>query len=532
MTDEHGINRRQLVHRAGALWLSVSGAGGLLAACGGRDASGGGSASKKQLLVRSEQEFQTADPALWASGLDTPVMHAVFEGLTGFKPGTWEAGNMLAEELVSSDDGLRHRFKLKQGIPFHGGYGDVTAEDVKFSFERIAGLTKPKVESAYAGDWSALAEVKTTGKYEGTVVLKERYAPLKRTTLPMTSGYVVSKKAVDDKGKQFGQHPIGTGPYEFVEHVAKQRLVLKRFADYGGAGDALTPRPQWDRIEAKIIVDPRAGALALESGEVDAGFIELPSVGRFEDGDYLMKKYLSLGYYWIGMNVTHPNLRDSKVREAVRYAIDVPAILAGAYDSRLARANSLIPKSMGLGFWADAPQYERDVERAKTLLKEAGGGPRKLTITAGNEIEASKSVGEIVQANLADVGIDVEIKLVDLATLSQLGDVLKPLQLFYGFFTSAPDPSFSTVWFTCDQVLQWNWMFWCNKEYTRLNKQALVEQDQAKRNAMYIRMQELMDEAMHSVWLATPTIYYAGKGVTPVMHPDGSTPLYKAFRSV
>ena len=73
------------------------------------------------------------DPAVWAGFADDPIMRCVYEGLVSYKPGTWELVNTLAQEFEPSADGLRFAFALKEGIPFHGGYGEVTAEDVKFS---------------------------------------------------------------------------------------------------------------------------------------------------------------------------------------------------------------------------------------------------------------------------------------------------------------------------------------------------------------------------------------------------------------
>ena len=95
----------------------------------------------KILRVRSTGEPQNADPAFWIGSAEEPMMASVYEGLVSYKPDTWEVVNTLAESITPSEDGLKVDFKLKEGVQFHKGYGEVTAEDVKFSFERIAGLT-------------------------------------------------------------------------------------------------------------------------------------------------------------------------------------------------------------------------------------------------------------------------------------------------------------------------------------------------------------------------------------------------------
>ena len=159
----------------------------------------------------------------------------IFEGLITYKPGTWEVVNVLAETFEPSADGLQFAFKLKEGIQFHGGYGEVTAEDVKFSYERIAGLTKPEIDSPYKGDWAACRRSRSTDTYSGTIILKEPFAAAHDDDAARVLRLVLSKKAVEERGEEYATSPIGTGPYEFVEWKPKQQVPMQRFADYGGA---------------------------------------------------------------------------------------------------------------------------------------------------------------------------------------------------------------------------------------------------------------------------------------------------------
>jgi peptide/nickel transport system substrate-binding protein len=535
LTDEYlarRIDRRQFFQRATALGLSAGAAGSLLAACGGDEDEAAPKPRKEVLTIRLRHDIQNLDPAFWPADIDEMTMACICEGLVSYKPGTWDVVNSLAESLESSPDGLRHAFTLKEGIPFHGGYGEVTAEDVKFSYERIAGLTKPKLESPYVGDWASLEQVRVTGTHTGEIVLKEPFAPLMTTTLPLTSGYVLSRRAVEERGKKYPTQPIGTGPYELAEWKPKQRLVLQRFADYGGANSEYAPPVEWREIVGTPIGDDHAADIALETGEIDFGAISLPGIDRFKaNADFTVHDRTTLDYGWIGMNVQHPKLQDVNVREAVRYAIDVPSILEAAFENRHTQATAIIPPGMPLGHWEEAPVYERDVEKAKGFLQQAGVSDLELTMTVPKEATGAKTIGEIVQANLADVGIDVKLNIVESAVLNELGDVLKPLQLFYVYFVTTPDPSWSTVWFTCDQILQWNWMFWCDQEYDRLHLAALEEQDPARRDEMYIEMQKLWDEGTHTVWLHWPTVFYAARrGIEPALRPDGRI-LPWAFRS-
>jgi peptide/nickel transport system substrate-binding protein len=542
------IDRRQFVRRALALGLSLPAAGALLAACGGGDEetggggggggeTGGGGATEAaevpdKLTIRLGGDIKNLDPAFYPASYDEAVFTNVGEGLIGWKPGTFEIVNQLAETFEPSADGLSFEFKLKEGIPWQKGYGEVTAEDVKFSYERIAGLTKPKIESPYSGDWSpALKEVVVKDTYSGTIVLNEPFAAIMRSTLPVGAGIVLPKKAIEERGDKFSTDPVGSGPYEFVSWTPNQRVVLKRFEEYGGASEEHLGSP-FEEIHFLPIPEDSAADIALETGEVDFGLISLEGIDRFESNDdFAVITASTLDYNWIGMNVLHPKLEDIRVRQAIRLAVDVPSILEAAFEGKYKRANAIIPENMGLGYWADAPQYDRDVDAAKALMADAGVSSLDLSLTFTEET-GSNQLAQIVQQNLADIGITVTLNKVEAGTLYELGENLRERQLFYVGYVTEPDPSWSVVWFTCKQIDVWNWMYWCDEEFDRLHFAALKEQDEAARNEMYIQMQQLWDEAAHTVWVSYPTNYFGHRsGIEPAIAPHGRM-LPWAFKAV
>jgi peptide/nickel transport system substrate-binding protein len=523
------IDRGQFLRRAVGLGLSFPAATALLAACGGGSSGGtggGGSGAPKGpdiLKVRILNDIANLDPAFWPASADVQVAYPIMEGLITYKYGSTETVNVLAETFTPAADGLSFDFTLKQGIQFHGGYGEVTAEDVKFSYERIAGLTKPKIEAVYRGDWApALKEVKVNDKYSGTIILKEPFAAVTRSTLPVSSGWIVSKKAVEALGDKYATKPIGTGPYEFVSWTPKQSVVLKRFAEYGGASPAEILGDEFKEIHFIPIEESSAADIALETGEVHFGELGLDSISRFEaNSAFDVMKQTTLNYNWIGMNVLHPKLADIRVRQAIRAAIDVPAILAGAFEGVQTRATGIIPPNMGIGYWEDAPVHERDVEEAKRLLSEAGVSNLSLKLTFTEE-QGSKQLAQIAQQNLKEVGIDLELEQLDSATMFELGANLKERELFYVGYVTQLDPSWSTVWFTCSQFDEWNFMYWCDERYDELHFGAIKETDDAKRTEMYIEMQQRWDEAAHTVWTHWPTIYFGSTtAVKPAVLPTG-----------
>ena len=521
------IDRRTFMVRAAGLGVSLTAIGMLIAACGGSSSSGGGGGgdagsstasaapadAAKRLTYRDSYEITTIDPALWPTTDDGQAIDCINEGLVSFKPGTTEVVNTLAESLEVSDDHLTYTFKLKEGIPFHGDFGEVTAEDVKFSFERIAGMTTPKVESPYQPDWASLKEVKVTGTYTGEIIMKEAFAPMMRSTLPVISGKVLSKKAVEQFGEKYGQNPIGTGPYEFVEMVAKDHVLLKKFANYGGANSDYAQPAVFEELYLQFVPEDSTAANALQAGDIQYGMVGEGTVDQVKNAGYPVEAKPSLNYQFVSMSVADETLSDINIRKAVREAIDVDGIIEAAYDGKYTRANAIIPENMGLGYWADAPTYGANPDKAKEHLAASGKTGVKLTLTTTNA-ETDKTTAEVIQANLKDVGIDVEIITQDSGTFYAIpgdGGGGKNRQLVYSGYTSEPDPSWSIVWWTKSQIDVWNWADWVDPKFEQLYADGIAEFDDAKRDEIYIELQKVWDEAATMVWIAFPTFYFGGE---------------------
>jgi peptide/nickel transport system substrate-binding protein len=520
------MGRRALLARAAALGLTVAGAEWLFS-----PAAFGASAVPSGTLNVTLGTISTLDPLTSSAFVtDLSYMNAIYEGLIGYKPGTYDVVNLLAEEFTPSKDGKTFKFRLKQGIPFQGDYGEVTANDVKFSYERIA---DPKQQSPNAGDWSALAQVKVTGKYTGEIRLKHPFSPLMRTTLPLASGYVVSAAAVKERKKAFGRRPIGSGPYELVELVADQRATLRAFSEYGKSSKGVIPPPAWQEIRGTIRKSDTAAVVALEAG--DTSFVNLPpkEVDRIGSKQGLkVAAHTTTNFYFVSMNTTHPNLKNLNVRRAVRYAVDVPSMLEVGFSGRAAQAYSMIPKTMGVGYWPSAPKYRRNVDRAKAFLERAGATP-ELEYVYNSDLgvggEDTAAMAQVFQASLADAGIKVNLKAFSSAVVNEYAAKQDKAQLVYAPYGASVDPYWSFIWFVSSQK-DWNWWFLKSAEYDRLNDAATRTTNIDQRTRMYIRMQQIADRFATCVWLANPQVYHASRSnVVPVFTPLG-LPLFRAFR--
>jgi peptide/nickel transport system substrate-binding protein len=288
----------------------------------------------------------------------------------------------------------------------------------------------------------------------------------------------------------------------------------------------------YDEIVLIPVDDDKAAEVALQAGELDFSGISLSSTDKFQsDSNFAVALIPSTAYNWIGMNVENPKLQDINVRQAIRYGIDVPSILAAAYNDKAPRANALIPEGTP-GFWKDAPVYNRDVAKAKEYLAKANLKSLDLKLTYENTDEYN-TWGQIVQQNLKEVGINVTLDPLDSSTFWSYGEEGKDkeLELFaVGYSSVAPEPAWSSMWFTCDQVDLWNWMRWCNEEFDALHQKGIETIDPAEREPLYIQMQKLWDADVTSIFVTNvPQVYVSKPDIKVVIYPGGLSPMLREF---
>jgi peptide/nickel transport system substrate-binding protein len=469
------------------------------------------------LRIRFPSDLVNADPAFHPAGIDTLTAETVGEGLFTFKPGTWELQPVLAESYQVSDDGLRIDFKLREGVQFQKGQGELTAEDVKFSYERFL---DEKLDASYKGDWEALDKVEVKDKYNGTIVLKRPFAPLWGSTLPVAAGIVLSKKYTEEIGpEKYATSPLGTGPYEFAEWKPNERVILKRNEGYWGE------KPFWDEIHFVPIKDDGAAEIALEAGEIDFTSVTEAGLARFTANDkFTTQSFSTMDYAGVFINVQHPKLSDINVRQAIRYAIDADAINQAVHEGKFERMCAIVAPSQ-IGYWADAPCYARDVDKAKEFMQQAGVEALDLTLVT-EDSDTAKAKAEIIQANLKDIGINVTIKPEDGGAYWDGGFGEKAAKerelVLFDWGTNNPDPHWQMVWFSCEQVGQYNWMYWCDQDFDQANLDGTTTLDNAKRGEAYIRAQQLWDTNANVVWTLRPTGSYAWRaGLVPAQQPTG-----------
>jgi peptide/nickel transport system substrate-binding protein len=483
-------------------------------------------AARDELVVRVETDIGNLDPANRVGSTEDNILISVCQNLARFKPGTleWEPDAAKTIKQVSETE---IEFELHPGQMFHGGYGEMTAEDVKFSFERFNTPGDAGKKAAYADDWGALDKVEVTGKYSGKLLFKHPAPAIWVIGIPDGSGAILSKKATIELGDKIATTLIGSGPYVLKEWKPNDHFTLEKNPDYKG-----TDKIHFQRIVAKPIAELKTAMLGFQAKEIAFTEIDPTAVADIEkDADATVIKMEAIDYQWIGINVEKPPFDDLKVRQAIRYGIDVDAIIAGAFSGTVKRAKTLLAPGL-LGHWADAPVYPHDPEKAKALLAEAGKTSFDCTLTCLND-STTQAIAQIAQANLAEIGINVKINALDGGAYWGMGedDKSKDLELTIIPYSSKFDPSFQTQWFLSDQVGVWNWQRWRSPEFDDMHKKALVERDPAKRDEIYRRMQDLMEDSGAFVFItheANALVYR--NGVAPALKPDGNAILNR-FKS-
>ncbi len=281
--------------------------------------------SKEELKIATWEDINTLDPG-WLTSVEREftIMNCLFNGLVKYKEGTWDVVPDLAKSWDMSADGKQITFQLRKGVEFHKGYGEMTAEDVKFSFERII---DPEAKSPEKNTWGNLEYVEVVDKYTVKLVLKDRMAQLFTSILPLNAGLIVSKKAVTEMNKKkFASNPIGTGPYEFDSWQPKKHVKLVRYKNYGGE------KAKIKRLTFMPIVEDATVEIALKTGEIDIGRCSLPSLPSIKKNKKLsVYTKPALLYWWLGFTVNKPPFDNLKLREAIRYAVDVDKTLEAAF---------------------------------------------------------------------------------------------------------------------------------------------------------------------------------------------------------
>ena len=401
----------------------------------------------------------------------------------------------LAESWETPDDGKTWIFHLREGVSFHDGT-PFDADAVVFSYSTQSYVTQAvlrPIESVEALD-------NHTVKF---VLAKPMPLPFYLTHVAWP---VMSPSSVDAEGNFVS--PVGTGPFKFESRARAQEIILSRNEDYWGE------KPELEKVTFKVIPEASTRVMALETGEVDM-IIKVPEydVSRLENEDGIeVHRKLTTFTDFLQFNSEKAPFSDKAVRQSVAYAVDTEMITSEVLEGvgEAAKGRAFSPVMMYSN--PDLETYSRDPERARTLLSEAGwkdsdgdgivekdGEPLCVTLLVSKGVWASRHnpMAQAIQGELAEVGIDVEIKLLEGGAITQLensGDF--DIILRSGYFVWGSYPKHFFVHHSMSPYSHYR-----NTSYDELVNAADMTADEEKQKELYYSLQDFVIEEVPAFYL-------------------------------
>ena len=410
---------------------------------------------------QSAADVGTLDPHYASGTQDRALVDMVFNALIRFKPGDatqFEPDLATALPQPTTDNGKQvWNVSLRKGVMCHVSEGvpsyELTSDDVVWSLQKAAN----KDTSAYAADYGGMT-FSTVDPYTVRITLEK---PMSTSLLypriaNYSGGYIMCRKAAEKLGTQaLKTHPVATGPFMFKSYSPKEKLDLV-------ANDAyFRGKPQLDGVEYRYMADLSSRELGLRGGQLDV-------INGTGDGKWVEQMStapnVKVDVFGVGevstifFNITKPPFDNVKVRQAIAYGLNRDEFLA-LYGTKVAnKVFSPVPPQFMAGGLTEqelAPKgldYKYDLDRARQLLSDAGLASGFSFSVVTSELPSYKVIYESAQAQLAKLGIKMDVQVVDHATMhDQIRKDVNPLVVYVAFRPTAD--TYLTQFFHSDAIV-------------------------------------------------------------------------------
>lgn len=358
-----------------------------------------------KLTFGMSSDMRQLDPHLMVTTPEGRYFRLIAEPLVDGGP-DFQPAPCLAESWTFSSDGLSWTFNLRQGVKWHNGR-EMTAKDIKWNFDR---MLDPKTRAAVKGRLLAVSSVEVVDKY--TIRFK-----LNRPSTGFASMFygaggfaaMIAPESMGDDGKV--THPIGTGPFKFVEWKPKDYVRYTKFDQYWHKG-----LPYLDEVVIKPIPDPSVRLMALRSGELDMTYkLNIDEVVGLQQ-----KKLKGVVFdldcpsltQLIFFNMKKPPFDDPRVRTAVSLAISKEDMLLAVFEGHGEVVNQVFSTSSP--WYCDVAATAQDIEQAKKLMAEAGyGSGVKVDLAVSNSFPDFVRTAQVIQMQLAEIGMELNLLIED-----------------------------------------------------------------------------------------------------------------------
>jgi peptide/nickel transport system substrate-binding protein len=458
------------------------------------------------IKIGSFSNIDTLDPHNTTSIVATAIHNNIYNGILKITYDGQEVKFVpdLAQEWEISGDRV-HVFRFHKGVTFHNG-DPFTAKDVQWNLERVKDTKQSPI---HAWKLKLLEKIEVLDDHTVRLTFEKPYPFLRVAFTGSTgrAGTIVSSSAVEKWGKEYGRHPVGTGPFKFVEWKEADFILLERNPQYFEMGADGKPLPYLDKLHIKIIIEPSTLVAAVQAGEVDGINNASPQFVPLLRKHPNLQVYTLVGGNWrvVSFNCAKEPFNDMNLRKAVAYGINREEIVTQVqFGEGIVAYGPISPPMTGFynpefGKQKEGQYY--DLALAKDFLKKSrypnGAEVHLLSINSG----VFPRQAEVLQAQLAKLGIKVNISLNDFPTFRKRWLEERQWDMVQNQWDADLDPD-ETLYPELHSTETWNAGRWNSPEFDRLVELAQVEADQKKRKQYYDdAVKVLVEEAPSAVIL-------------------------------
>jgi len=499
-----------MTHRRSTVWTITLAVACLVSVLAGVASA---PAQEKVLRVRIGADMTGLDPAKLFNIENQTISNHIYNGLVRYE--YEKSGGIvpdLAEKWDLSPDGKTYTFHLRKGVKWHKGYGELSADDVKFSYERVL---DPATASRYKGEFKLVETIEAVDPHTVRIRLKSKYPGFLNKVAGYNQGFVVSRKAMEKLGDQYATNPIGTGPFVFDSWSPKNQVILVANKEY------FQGAPKLDRIVFRLIQEETTAEIALQRGEIDV-FYALQNaevIGRLAKvpGITVHRRTANHTINMV-LNATYEPLGKPLVRRAIAHAVNLKAMRDVFFQGLKGQPNWVLTSSFEESA-KDLTEWPYDPEKAKALLREAGyPSGFKLTVTSLT-LQPYDKIAVLLADDLRKVGLDTSVQILERAAYLAARGAGTP-HVVITAVTGPADP---------DQPL-WNLLHSSSfppglntaryKGIDELLEAAQIELDRTKRLALYRQIQQKLREDVPVVPLYNDMLFAASRAGVKNFAPD------------
>jgi ABC-type transport system substrate-binding protein len=444
------------------------------------------------LLLGMDREVVSFDPTVQNSNMATMAVYDTLMKLTpdgGAEP-------YLAQSMETTDGGTTWLLTLRPGVTFSDGT-PLDANAVIVNTQRhIDTVSSPA--HAFAERITSMREVDPlTVEFVLDGPLGDFPVLFGQPITYGSLGLIISPAALQQYGDEIGRHPVGAGPFTFVEWVPDSRIVFTRNPTYWQEG-----KPYLDRLEFRPLPDTETRYASIENGDVDVVFGGYNQELVRASQNPKLRVYYGTGNAgeYLYFNFARPPFDDRRMREALIRSLDLNALAASQYSGRIVPSTSLFAENSPYHTQAASDAWPRyDPERAKQLIEEyrASGGNPDFTFKT---TQARVPFGEFIQAQMAAVGITVELEFYDLAQFSSVVVQSNDFQLTT--WVSAFDTPFPGATRLLHSTGNTNYGKYSNPQVDALLEEAVATSDPAVRTRAYQQVEVLVGQDLSMAWFS------------------------------